>query len=158
VATLAGVLQSLGKYDEAEKLNRRALEGMENELGVQHPDTLNSIYCLAYLLHNQKGYADASELHQRACDGHKQTLGSEHPRTIACVGFSSMRQGVEQERVKESKTSIDNDNVVPRQTPIRGFTTPNSNRATPNPISSNQKDKQDSVYTRLKRRIRGKDL
>ena len=37
VAVLALVLQDQGKYDEAEKLNRRALEGREKELGVQHP-------------------------------------------------------------------------------------------------------------------------
>ncbi|KAF2191901.1 hypothetical protein K469DRAFT_444419, partial [Zopfia rhizophila CBS 207.26] len=42
VNTLAVVLQYQGKYDEAERLNRRALEGYKKELGEQHPDTLRS--------------------------------------------------------------------------------------------------------------------
>jgi hypothetical protein len=29
ISNLAGVLQDQGRYEEAEKLNRRALEGME---------------------------------------------------------------------------------------------------------------------------------
>ena len=32
-------------------MHRRALEGREKVLGVEHPDTLTSVYCLAYLLH-----------------------------------------------------------------------------------------------------------
>ena len=60
------VLRYQGKYSEAEKLHRRALEGREKELGVQHPDTLTSVYCLAYLLHMQKRYVEAGELYQRA--------------------------------------------------------------------------------------------
>jgi hypothetical protein len=48
---LAVVLGHQGKYDEVEKLSRQALEGSEKELGAQHPDTLTSIYCFAYLLH-----------------------------------------------------------------------------------------------------------
>jgi Tfp pilus assembly protein PilF len=35
VSNLAAVLQYQGKYDKAEKLNRRALEGRKKELGVQ---------------------------------------------------------------------------------------------------------------------------
>ena len=63
---------ALGKYGEAEKLNRRALEGWEKELGVQHPDTLTSVYCLAYLLHMTKRYImlKAAELFQRAHEGY----------------------------------------------------------------------------------------
>ncbi|KAF2174720.1 hypothetical protein K469DRAFT_519637, partial [Zopfia rhizophila CBS 207.26] len=68
-------------YDEAEKLNRRVLEGRENKLGKDHPDTLTSVYCLAYLLHQQKPYKEASGLYQRACNGHKQKPGSHHPST-----------------------------------------------------------------------------
>ena len=72
---LAGVLHYQGKYDEAEKLNRRALEGREKEHRVQHPDTLTSVYCLAYLLHMAKRYIEAAELYQRACEGYIQELG-----------------------------------------------------------------------------------
>jgi hypothetical protein len=39
VAILALVLQSRGKYDVAEALLRQALEGMENALGPEHPQS-----------------------------------------------------------------------------------------------------------------------
>ena len=39
MSNLALVLQYQGKYHEAEKLDRRALEGREKELGIHHPDT-----------------------------------------------------------------------------------------------------------------------
>jgi hypothetical protein len=38
---LALMLQYQGKYKEAEKLSRQALEGYEKELGVHHTDTGN---------------------------------------------------------------------------------------------------------------------
>lgn len=44
------VVRYQGRNGEAEKLNRRALEGRE-ELGVQHLDTLTSVHSLAHLLH-----------------------------------------------------------------------------------------------------------
>ena len=47
IVVLAGVLQDQGKYDEAEKLNRRVLKGMEKELGIHHPDVLASVNNLA---------------------------------------------------------------------------------------------------------------
>jgi hypothetical protein len=39
-----------GKYDEVEKLNWRALEGSEKELGAQYPSTLTSVTNLALVL------------------------------------------------------------------------------------------------------------
>jgi hypothetical protein len=46
VNNLALVLQGQRKYEDAEKMNWQALEGREKVLGVDHPDTLTSIYCL----------------------------------------------------------------------------------------------------------------
>lgn len=43
VSNLAGVLQYQGKYEAAEAMNRRALEGREKVLGKEHPDTLSSV-------------------------------------------------------------------------------------------------------------------
>ncbi|KAF1972360.1 hypothetical protein BU23DRAFT_375359, partial [Bimuria novae-zelandiae CBS 107.79] len=59
---LASVLQDQGKYDEAEKLNRRALEGREKELGVQHPHALTSVSNLALVLQEQGKYKEAEKL------------------------------------------------------------------------------------------------
>src|SRR5947199_9944198 len=39
---LASVLQAQGKYEAAEEMNRRALEGREKVLGRDHPSTVRS--------------------------------------------------------------------------------------------------------------------
>ena len=84
VDNLALVFQYQGKYREAEKVNRRALEGKESILGVEHPDTLTSVYYLAPLL-QAKGRDDgAPVLYQRAIAGSLKTLGPHHPTTLAC--------------------------------------------------------------------------
>ena len=50
VNNLALVLQYQGKYDEAEAMNRQALDGYEKVLGKEHPDTLTSVNNLALVL------------------------------------------------------------------------------------------------------------
>jgi len=44
------MLQYQGKYEEAEQINRRALEGYEKALGKEHPNTLTSVNNLAFVL------------------------------------------------------------------------------------------------------------
>jgi hypothetical protein len=44
------VLESQGKYEEAETMNRWALAEREAALWHEHPDMLTSDYCLTYLL------------------------------------------------------------------------------------------------------------
>ncbi len=56
VDNLAGVLQYQGKFEVAGEMNRRAMHGMENVLGKEHPDTLMSVYCPVYLLQLRKEY------------------------------------------------------------------------------------------------------
>jgi hypothetical protein len=74
-------------------MNRRALDGKEKVLGKEHPNTLMSVYCLAYLLHKRKRYDAASELYRRASRGYRITLGQSHPTTVACDNnYHSMRQ------------------------------------------------------------------
>jgi hypothetical protein len=86
------VLQGQGKYEDAEKLKRRALEGREKELGVHHLYTLNSVYYLAHLLHTTERYAEATELCERAYNGYVQKLDAQHPDTIACGNYLSTLQ------------------------------------------------------------------
>jgi len=50
---LALVLESQGKYEQAEEMKRRALEGSEKALGKEHPDTLTSVSNLALVLRYQ---------------------------------------------------------------------------------------------------------
>ncbi|RAO73452.1 uncharacterized protein BHQ10_009464 [Talaromyces amestolkiae] len=75
----------LGKYDEAEKLNRRVLEGCEKELGVQHLVTLTSVSNLALVLQYQGKYDEAEKLNQRALEGSEKELGVQHPDTVTSV-------------------------------------------------------------------------
>jgi hypothetical protein len=53
-------------------------------LGREHPDTLTSVYCLAYLLAKQDCYKESLALYDRACVGHSNVLGDDHPITRAC--------------------------------------------------------------------------
>jgi hypothetical protein len=50
ITMLALIMQYQGKYNEAEKLNQRALTEREKELGVHHLDTLASVSNLASVL------------------------------------------------------------------------------------------------------------
>ena len=89
---------SQGKYDEAEEVHGQVLALRERVLGKEHPDTLTSVYCLAYLLHQKKRYKDAEVFYDRAYAGYRKTLGEKHPTTAACSQhYSSM--------LKKRKTS-----------------------------------------------------
>ncbi|RYP64947.1 hypothetical protein DL770_009102 [Monosporascus sp. CRB-9-2] len=57
---LAHVLDSQGKYDEAEQMHRQALALKEEVLGREHPSTLTSINNLAKTLRYQ-GKKDEAE-------------------------------------------------------------------------------------------------
>ncbi|PVH68041.1 hypothetical protein DL98DRAFT_634240 [Cadophora sp. DSE1049] len=79
-----------GSYNTAEEMSRRALEGCEKALGKEHPYTLASVYCLAYLLHQREQYQEALLLYQRAYAGYQKALGQDHPTTKACFQNHSL--------------------------------------------------------------------
>jgi tetratricopeptide (TPR) repeat protein len=96
---LAGVLDSQGKYEEAEAMYRQTLASREKVLGKEHPSTLMSVYCLAYLLAKQDLYEKAHTLYQRACNGYSVVLGDDHPTARACQQhYLEMLQRKEQRR------------------------------------------------------------
>ena len=80
--SLGRVLLDQGKYDAAEKMHRRALEGREKILGFEDPDTLNSVNNLAIVLEKQGKYKEAKEMHRRALEGREKILGFEDPATL----------------------------------------------------------------------------
>ena len=45
------------------EMNRRALEGSEKAPGKEHPNTLTSLHCLAFLLYPRREYEAALELY-----------------------------------------------------------------------------------------------
>ena len=47
------------KYRAAEEMNRIVLKERESVLGLEHPEKLTSVYCLAFLLHRWGRYDEA---------------------------------------------------------------------------------------------------
>ena len=74
-----------GRYNEAEQMDRRALDGREKVLGNEHPDTLISVSNLALVLQHQGKYDEAEQVNRRALDGREKVLGKEHPDTLTSV-------------------------------------------------------------------------
>ena len=58
-------------------------------LGKEHSDTLTSVYCLAYLLYQNKRYKDAEIFYHRAYAGYRKALGEKYPTTAACSRYYS---------------------------------------------------------------------
>ena len=65
-------------------MHRQTLALREKVLIKDHPKTLTSAHCLAYLLAKQDRFDEATTLYQRACDGYSRVLGDDHPTTRRC--------------------------------------------------------------------------
>ncbi|MCJ1304921.1 hypothetical protein MMC08_007734 [Hypocenomyce scalaris] len=126
---LATVLARQGKYEAAEEMLQQTLTGRRKVLGMEHPDTLNSMNNLAVVLEKQEKnagmehpdtlqsvhnlayvcgcrsqYDDAEKLFQRACSGWEKILGPDHPNTeIAFKSYSAMRTERDDERKRQSQ-------------------------------------------------------
>ena len=81
------MLSRQGKYNEAEAMHRRALEGREKALGFEHPDTLTSVSNLRSVLSSQGKYDEAEAMHRRALEGYEKALGLKHPDTLTSVYY-----------------------------------------------------------------------
>ena len=68
-------------------MHRRALEGREKVLGLEHPDTLTSVSQLGSALLKQGKYDEAEAMHRRDLEGLEKVLGLEHPNTLASVYY-----------------------------------------------------------------------
>ncbi|KAK0822949.1 hypothetical protein LTR73_008914 [Friedmanniomyces endolithicus] len=79
------MLQNQGKYEAAEEMKRRALEGKEKVLRKEHRDTLTSVSNLALVLQDQGKYEAAEEMNRRALEGREKVLGKEHRDTLTSV-------------------------------------------------------------------------
>ncbi|KAH7175986.1 putative kinesin [Dactylonectria macrodidyma] len=74
-----------GKFDEAEQMNRRALDAQEKVLGREHPDTLTSVSNLAAVLQCQGKYEEAEQMNRQALDTKEKVLSRDHPATLRSV-------------------------------------------------------------------------
>jgi len=82
----------------AEIMEREALDSRGEVLGKEHPDTLTSAYCSAYMFHQKRQYHNGSLLYERARAGYEKTLGLNHPTTLWCSNhYSAMLNEMEAE-------------------------------------------------------------
>jgi tetratricopeptide (TPR) repeat protein len=79
------VLERQGKYEEAGTMHRRALEGREKVLGLEHPDTLTSVSNLGVFLDNHGIYEEGEVMYWRVLECRERVLGPEHPDTLYSV-------------------------------------------------------------------------
>ena len=94
--TLANGYRKLGRYDQAEQLQRLALDALDAGLGSQHADTLRACHDLAAVLDQLGRYAEAEPFHRRALTGRRQLLGAEHADSLlsqASLGGNLRYQG-----------------------------------------------------------------
>jgi tetratricopeptide (TPR) repeat protein len=70
------------RYEEAETLFNRALEGRKLKLGEDHPYTLETINDLGILYRQRQHYEQAERLLTEALEGRKIKLGEDHPHTL----------------------------------------------------------------------------
>jgi tetratricopeptide (TPR) repeat protein len=85
IAELASWFHEKIEWDTAEALHHRTLEGREKTLGLEHPDTMQSIGSLGLLFRDKGDYKKAEALCRRALEGIENFFGAEHPNTLLCV-------------------------------------------------------------------------
>jgi tetratricopeptide (TPR) repeat protein len=85
IGLFASFYRSQGRYEEPERLLRRALKGWEAKLGPKHPDTLATVEDLALVYWGQGRYEEAERLFRPALKGREEKLGPKHPDTLRIV-------------------------------------------------------------------------
>ena len=69
VSNLANLFLNRKNYEGAQLLHRRALEGREIVLGMEHPDTLRSVNNMGNVLITKGDYQGAEVFYRRALEG-----------------------------------------------------------------------------------------
>jgi tetratricopeptide (TPR) repeat protein len=78
---LAGLYESMGRYEEAEKLFKKTLALRLEILPENHPHIMSSYWWLATIASRQENYQEAIAHYQQAINIAQQTLGENHPNT-----------------------------------------------------------------------------
>jgi tetratricopeptide (TPR) repeat protein len=78
-------LERNNRYDDAEEMYRRTLQGKEKVLGLEHTSTFDTANNLGVLYKNQGKLKEAEEMYQRALQGREKVLGLEHVRTLNTI-------------------------------------------------------------------------
>jgi tetratricopeptide (TPR) repeat protein/tRNA A-37 threonylcarbamoyl transferase component Bud32 len=83
--TLGRTCQAIGLYAAAEEHLERALATRRRVLGDDHPDSLDSISNLGFLLKTQGKLADAEPLYREALDRSRRVHGNDHRSTLSSI-------------------------------------------------------------------------
>jgi tetratricopeptide (TPR) repeat protein len=81
MSTLATILFSQGKYEEAEEVNRQTLVRQQKVLGPEHPDTLTTISNLTAVLDRQGKYEEAEAMNRQTLTQREKAIEPEHSNT-----------------------------------------------------------------------------
>ena len=74
-----------GDYGRLPVMAPRALEGRICLLGLDHKDTLESLYYVGVVFELQYNYVEAERVYQRALQRQEKILGEDHPDTLLTV-------------------------------------------------------------------------
>ena len=81
--TLGWTYRQLSELGAAEPHLERAVQLRQEHLGAQHPDTLYSVSCLAWLRLGQRRYTEAAELLEESLATSRRIFGDENVMTLA---------------------------------------------------------------------------
>ncbi|KAL9611366.1 MAG: hypothetical protein Q9167_003985 [Letrouitia subvulpina] len=110
ISKVAWYAQEQGNYEEAEPMNRQALDGREKVLGKEHLSTLTGVGNLASVLWYQGKHKEAEQMSRRALDGREKVLGKEHFSTLTSVGNLALvlqDQGKYEEAEQMTRRALD---------------------------------------------------
>ncbi|GJQ30807.1 MAG: hypothetical protein HBSAPP03_26910 [Phycisphaerae bacterium] len=82
IGNYASALHSTGAYDTAERMYRRAIDGLSTLLGDEHDDTLSAISNLGTLLIQRGRFDEAETILRRGEEAARRTLGEENPTSL----------------------------------------------------------------------------
>lgn len=83
---MGNTYDGLGLYPAAHKLLQQALDLRRRTLGPEHPDTLETMRSLAFLLDEEGHYPEAEQLYREALAARRRLLGPAHPDTLKTLG------------------------------------------------------------------------
>lgn len=94
--TLATLYRTIGRYADARPLQEKVLATRKRALGESHPDTLESMYELGYLIRLQGDLPGAEALLKETFEKCKAALGPDHPVTLStqstCGGILRLKK------------------------------------------------------------------
>jgi eukaryotic-like serine/threonine-protein kinase len=104
------VYHNLGLYAHALLLEQRSMEIRQRALGAENPDTLGSMYQVAWNVERQGHYAEAVKLLRQTLKTQQRVLGPEHPdtlRTMSMLGVFLFEDGHDTEAEALQRQAVD---------------------------------------------------